>query len=210
MHARICTRYRLHINQLKCFEITCTLPDRNNPVFDSACVGLSHVKDFFSDSYLQELISYWEKTGRSMWNWSKVKPSRRHIGIPQYSHTFYWINRKSYKLNEKTSPNKSAFLILKYPCAFLQCKLAGLVNSYYLKIKNRNFPCLLKRYLHIHYSSEHQMNMINIRRTRSQHIYRKVLILKSEERFMLFIHIYLRLVQLFIVYNFVIVFLFVQ
>ncbi len=40
----------------------------------------------------------------------KVKPPRRHIAIPQYSHTFYWINRISYDFNEKTSPNKPAFL----------------------------------------------------------------------------------------------------
>ncbi len=35
----------IHINQLKCFEITCNLTDRKNPVFYSACVGLNLVKD---------------------------------------------------------------------------------------------------------------------------------------------------------------------
>ncbi len=101
----------------------------------------------------------------------KAKPPRRHIGIPHCSHTFHWINRKSYAFNEKTSPNKSAFLNLKYPCAFLQCKHPRHVNGYFFNVGN--FPCLLKSYVHIHYSSEHQMNMINIRRTRPQHIYNK-------------------------------------
>ncbi len=50
----------------------------------------------------------------------KVKPPRRHIGIPHYSHTFHWINRKWYAFNEKTSPN-NAFLNLKYPCTFSFC-----------------------------------------------------------------------------------------
>ncbi len=39
----------------------------------------------------------------------KVKPPRRHIGIPLCSDAFHWIKRKSYEFNEKTSPNKSAF-----------------------------------------------------------------------------------------------------
>ncbi len=37
--------YTIYLNRLKCFEITCTLPDRKNPVFHSACVNLSLVKD---------------------------------------------------------------------------------------------------------------------------------------------------------------------
>ncbi len=37
--------YTIYLNRLKCFEITCTLPDQKNPVFHSACVNLSLVKD---------------------------------------------------------------------------------------------------------------------------------------------------------------------
>ncbi len=62
-------------------------------------------------------------------------------------------------------------LNLKYPCAFLQFTHPRQVNGYFFIVGN--FPCLLKSYVHIHYSSEHQMNTINIRRTRPQHIYNK-------------------------------------